>query len=906
MGCPAIACSGGGAGVKGRLLKDNLSSGRTPTLWQRLLGAFRSHSLLLLFLFAGATVVLATIYSQIVIGFFVQASEENLRDKLRVSALRLASITSAEELGEYHDPKDMNKKGYAVLRKKLMDFAADSNLYYAYYLRIVGDKMQYIADNEDDDSETRSGLDTDMEMLTDNPDLLVAAEKRDVSVTPLGQYVPNWPGLISAYAPVFDKKHEIVAYAGVDINDEEMVFSHKRQEKFLRLMMASVLIVIGSGVFGFYKFRREAELAERASGAKSRFLSRMSHEIRTPMNAVIGMSDLAAMEYGTPQGLDYIAQIKQAGNNLLSIINDILDLSAVESGKLSLRHASYEVASLLSDAITIIRIKLKDKKDIDFFIDIDPELPSKLIGDESRVREILLNLLTNAVKYTFKGFVKLKVSGNRESRTGIILTFEVYDSGIGIKPNDQKRLFLDFSRADNMYMSKIEGTGLGLSITRMLCRAMGGDVKLESKYGAGSKFTASIKQSFKAECLPIGVYEDKGITTIELFETSFIAPDFHVLIVDDLPTNIKVAEGLLAPYHMKIDTCLNGKKSIEMVQRHQYDLVLMDHMMPEMDGFEAVAAIRSLPGKYFQSLPIIAVTANVVSGMKEMFLSNGFDDFLAKPIETSKLAAIVEKWVSIEKRVYADKHSLTTGQMSLGSVLERRAASDRRTQPERRLSAPSSETVSGLLGNALHGIEGLDPVHGIAATGGTLAAYKDVLKLFCMDASERNKSFSRGGSENELTMFITNVHALKSALASIGAPALSADARGLEDAALRKDIGYIREKLGGFSAKLGTMADRITEALNVSEPPLQNDTGRVPESATDAAIFSVFRELKNALSAEDVGKVDMILDRLSSLPLCGEEIKVIERVSILVLSSDFKEASDLVGGILANAGHGGT
>jgi signal transduction histidine kinase/CheY-like chemotaxis protein len=390
--------------------------------------------------------------------------------------------------------------------------------------------------------------------------------------------------------------------------------------------------------------QNQTRLAVEASHAKSAFLAKMSHEIRTPMNVVVGLAEVLLRRDLPADAAKEARHIKQAGISLLSIINDILDFSKIEAGKMDIVDAEYSFLDLIRDVEGIIRFRVTGKP-VDFITRIDAGLPDSLRGDMNRIRQILLNLLTNAVKYTRRGSVTFTVSGAMQEDGTIRLSFEVADTGIGIRQEDMGDLFSSFRRVDVRTHQDIEGTGLGLTIARSLCRAMGGDVAAASEYGKGSVFTAELIQRV-VEQRPRGTSAARKKARI----VTFIAPEADVLIVDDLPGNLLVAEGLLAPYRMRIFTCASGREAVDLVKKHPFDLVLMDHMMPEMDGVEATLAIRALGEERCRTMPVVALTANAVSGMREMFLENGFNDFLSKPIDVSRLERLLTQWIPAGKR----------------------------------------------------------------------------------------------------------------------------------------------------------------------------------------------------------------------------------------------------------------
>lgn len=452
-------------------------------------------------------------------------------------------------------------------------------------------------------------------------------------------------GILSAFVAA---AIQLISYFG-----RRGIFSGVTLAIGLIILLVFSVINTARNIFMIEQDKRSAVMA---SEAKGRFLANMSHEIRTPINAVIGMDEMILRESREENVREYAMDIMNAGQNLLSLINDILDFSKIESGKMELVPVEYDLSSVLHDVLNMITVKARDKG-LKVEADIDNSLPSKLWGDDVRIRQILLNLMNNAVKYTDEGYVKLTVHGKTEGENAVI-HFEVVDSGIGIREEDLSKLFLEFERIEENKNRNIEGTGLGLSITVKLLELMESRLNVESVYQKGSTFSFELIQRI-VDSEPIGNLEERIRLNASSYDykVSFVAPDANILIVDDNFANIKVLANLLKETKIKIDTAISGYECIEKTIDKKYDIIFLDHMMNDMDGIETLHRIRQEEDNPNRSSVIIVLTANAVSGAKEMYIKEGFDDFLSKPVVYSKLENMIIKYLPEEKVSVPDKTS---------------------------------------------------------------------------------------------------------------------------------------------------------------------------------------------------------------------------------------------------------
>lgn len=493
------------------------------------------------------------------------------------------------------------------------------------------------------------------------------------------------------------------------------------------------------------ELREAKEEAENANRAKSQFLANMSHEIRTPIHAIMGMNEMVLRESKDEDIRVYASNIKSASENLLDIINGILDFSKVEAGKIEIENSEYSLGGLLNDLNNIITPMTKEK-DLDFNIKVDEKLPRVLLGDVGKVRQIIINLLNNAVKYTKEGEISLVVGGD-VSGEKVDLTVQVKDTGIGIKEDNLDKLFMDFERVDLEENRNIEGTGLGLAIVYRLLQHMGGEIKVSSKYGEGTEFVVNLPQGV-ADVTPIGdfqvKYEAEGDTK---YTERFVAPDAKVLVVDDHEMNLVVIKNLLKTTQMQITTCSSGEECIEHIINDTFDIVLLDHMMPGMSGIETLEAIMEKELK--RDTVFIALTANAIVGVKEMYLSKGFDDYLSKPIDTRKMEKMLQHYIP-EHKLTKVKHTNTED---------------------------NSEEIFGKKDLKQ---EYIDQKVGLKYSAQSMEMYKSFLEVYYEYGAEKKCQVEECYNAKNWKDYVTYVHSIKSTSLNIGGVILSKLAADIE------------------------------------------------------------------------------------------------------------------------------
>ena len=530
-------------------------------------------------------------------------------------------------------------------------------------------------------------------------------------------------------------------------------------------------------------------VAENASRQKSTFLANMSHEIRTPINAIMGMNEMVLRECENDNIRIYSENIQSASRLLLSLVNDVLDFSKIESGKMEIVCDNYYLDVMIHDVVNLIRGKA-EQKNLEFYVEVQKEIPNQLFGDELRNRQIIGNLLNNAVKYTQEGSVSLKITyDTSEPEDGeqnrIELLIQVSDTGIGIRQEDMGKLFGNFERLDLEKNRNIEGTGLGLAITKKLAEAMGGSVEVTSEYGRGSTFSVRLPQKV-VDSTPIGEFEMEAVAETDtqgVYMEKFHAPEARILVVDDNNMNLMVVKGLLKKTKVQIVTCNNGRECLERMQKEHFHIILLDHMMPGMDGMEVIKRTQTLENNRCTSTPIIALTANALKGMKEMYLEAGFTDYLSKPVDGEKLEQMVRKYLP-EELVHTPEEEV-------------QACSGTST------SNPIVETATEENDTPL-----IDQNTAMVYCGNDEELYREILDCYCLEKEENQEKMKKCLEDNNLADYRILIHALKSTSLNIGCKSLYNMALELEKACKNNDLDYVKEN----HAACMELYDRVVEA----------------------------------------------------------------------------------------------
>ncbi len=536
----------------------------------------------------------------------------------------------------------------------------------------------------------------------------------------------------------------------------------------------------------------EKYAADEANKAKSSFLADMSHEIRTPINAILGMNEMIGRESDNSDVREYSRNIEVSGRKLLQLINSILDFSKIEDGKMEIVPVRYSLKELIAYLVNSIQ-ESAEAKGLEFRLDIDPGLPRELNGDDARINQVIMNLLTNAVKYTHEGSVALSIRLGERSEDSVKLSVSVKDTGIGIREEDMGRLFESFERLDVIRNRTIEGTGLGMSITTRLLNLMGSELKVESVYGRGSTFSFDLWQKIE-DNEPVGDYKvDTATDETSSYKESFNAAGARILIVDDTRVNVTVAAGLLKKTGIGIDSAFSGREAIDLCKENEYDVILMDQRMPGMDGTQALKGIRALENGKNKSTPVICLTADAIRGARERYISEGFSDYLTKPVAGDELERTLIKYLP------EDKVTITHG-----------------TDNE----VPADDSTFAYLA-----AKGVDTGKGMAYCQNEEDIYRDVLREYAEESNTRRSLIQDAYEEKDWENYSIYVHSLKSTSKMLGADKLSELAAGLEKASKARDEGIIYRDHDRTMELYDSLTAVIKENIDLGSPVTTNEKG---------------------------------------------------------------------------------
>ena len=613
--------------------------------------------------------------------------------------------------------------------------------------------------------------------------------------------------------------------------------------------------------------KMEERRAKAANDAKSNFLANMSHEIRTPINAVLGMNEVILRECHDEKILEYAQNIEGAGRTLLSLINDILDFSKIEAGSMEIHEAEYDFSTVLNDIFNMVHIKAEQKV-IDLVFDVDENIPNSMMGDEMRLRQIMVNVLNNAIKYTSQGSVTLRIKGERSFNDRIILHIDVIDTGIGIKPEDMHSLFDKFKRLDIDKNKTVEGSGLGLAITSSLLELMGGTIDVESEYGKGSTFRMSLPQKIVKD-VPIGDFKTRlqaSLKERKTYKEKFTAPDARVLVVDDTPMNHVVIRELLKHTLLQIESARSGQECLEKQHSKKYDLILLDYRMPGMDGIETLQTMKKDDTSANVDTPVIVLTANAISGARENFIREGFDDYLSKPIESDKLEEALIKYLPKNKVLISESSDAT---------------------PENEKESMAKEEIPDYLND----LEKVDAKEGLKNCG-SVDSYLSILKVYYESAEMTRDNIESAYADKNIKDYTSYVHSLKSTSRTIGATELSKLSEMLEKAGNDHDADTIEEYHNELLNLYSIVIYSLSKLPDFDDGPSE-DGDETKELISKAQMIDAYQTIIEVSKSLDYDTLTFILDSIKQYRLKPHDKDLVKRIGDMAYKLQWEEISEL-------------
>ncbi|MCR4787081.1 MAG: response regulator [Lachnospiraceae bacterium] len=622
------------------------------------------------------------------------------------------------------------------------------------------------------------------------------------------------------------------------------------------------------------------EQLQRTLGFKEAFLSNMSHEIRTPIHAIIGFSEIMMKESGDERIKTQIEMIKDSSYSLLAIINDVLDLSKIESGKMQLVNSNYYISYIIRDIEATYSL-LASRKGIKFDMHLDDNIPSNLYGDKIRLRGTLLNILNNAVKFTREGHIDFYIRVVDKKDDIVTLCFEVKDTGIGIRREDREKIFESFSRFDIQNNYSVEGRGLGLSIAKGYMDLMGGRIEVDSEYGVGSSFKVIVDQKIVDDS-PI----DMDIVNARKKKKGegFAIKGMKALVVDDNPVNLTVAEGLMKTYGLVVEKASGGKEAISLCMSNQYDIVFMDQMMPEVDGIKAMKEIRKINEYYGEKCCIIVLTADAMAGAREKLLAEGFDEYLSKPLEMHRLEAMLLKFVPEQNIVDIDK--LNNEDII---IEETKQASEEKEKDNAKDEILDTAEKLGIDPDALR--------KRVRDCGGSLKDYASVCRIACKHAENKVRKLKEAQLSGDYDRYTIEVHALKSTFASLGNTDLAERARQQEFAGKEGNHQFIDEGMDALIKDYIAFIERIKAVvLDIDDSEKKAKAGGSGEEWTKEEIAQISNKFLSLADEFKFGDIFDILDNIRNIEKGPETKAFFDELTNIMNNLDIDELKAFLGG----------